>query len=116
MTKKILIAEDDMLNACMLLEAFMRIDCLCTLVNNGNDLLHLAVNGSSYDLIISDVFMPNSNGDDVIRTLQNLKIDIPIILISGEADFVPPEGIQFFSKPDYLPKLLDRVGELFKDS
>ncbi|MHC4870435.1 MAG: response regulator transcription factor [Planctomycetota bacterium] len=114
--KRILIAEDDMRNANMIMSELIEKDYSCTVVDNSSDLMRLALgNTMKFDLIITDIIMPQGNGDEVVRTLRNLGIDTPVILISGLSDFEPPEGVIFFKKPYSLAELFTVVDKMLED-
>ena len=39
--------------------------------------------GAPFDLVISDVFMPNKNGIETLRELRQINTDVPIIMMSA---------------------------------
>jgi signal transduction histidine kinase/DNA-binding response OmpR family regulator len=61
----------------------------------------------SFDLVITDMTMPNIRGDDLARELLKIRADIPIILCSGFSEMISEDkakniGIrQFMMKPLY---------------
>lgn len=70
------------------------------------------------DLILLDLYMPKAGGIEIIRTMRKLKIDIPVIVISGllsKKDFqiLLEHGIRhFLVKPIHLKTLLDAVKDV----
>lgn len=42
-----------------------------------------ALDTDSYDLVITDVFMPESDGFDVLRHMKSKEIKTPVIVMSG---------------------------------
>lgn len=80
--KKILLAEDD--------KGLSRsIDILLTLdgyevivVFNGEEALNKLCY-QKYDLLITDIVMPQLNGTELIREIRTLRPQIPIMVISG---------------------------------
>ncbi len=75
-----------------------------------------------YDVIISDVILPNSNGLDICRTLRNMGIQTPILLLSALSQ---PEdkviGLQagaddYLAKPFDFQELLARLQALSRRS
>lgn len=109
-TKRVLIAEDDMRNAFLIMRELIEREYSISLVDNSADLMRLALGDSmKFDLIISDVIMPQGKGDDVVYTLRNLDIDIPVILISGIGGFKPPQGVTFFKKPYCMDELMSVI-------
>jgi len=71
-----------------------------------------------YNLVISDVCMPNMTGDQLAKELLSLDSNLPIILCSGYMDHISKEqllnmGIKhFMEKPINNSKLLTILGEL----
>jgi len=72
----------------------------------------------SFDVILCDIFMPDSDGVTLLRSLRRRGDDTPVILMSGVADPLKPiEGIEsgaccFITKPvtaDLLESTLERV-------
>jgi CheY-like chemotaxis protein len=57
----------------------------------------IALNSSTFDLMIVDIFMPNMRGFESIRVFHNHAPTVPLIAISGYA-FSGPE----VSSPDFL--------------
>ena len=67
--------------------------------------------GSSVDLVITDVQMPEMNGYDLARMLLATHPNLPILLVSG-ADSEPPEPLPFLQKPFTPARLRDAVQEM----
>ncbi len=80
---KILIADDD---------SFVR-DMLCAILEsagydvdtaeNGAEALKIFFSDSSYDLIISDMNMPEKSGLDIIKEVRGNEFKVPIIILTG---------------------------------
>lgn len=73
------------------------------------------------DLIITDIMMPEMDGLEILMEINKLKLDIPVIAISGGMKMRPtsflPQAKSFgasrvFTKPVNLPELLTAVQEL----
>ena len=68
-----------------------------------------------YDVIILDIKMPKMDGMDAIDRIQELRPDIPVIMISGHGDIdtaveaVKKGAFDFLSKPPDLNRLLITV-------
>jgi CheY-like chemotaxis protein len=66
-------------------------------------------------LVISDVMMPKMNGFELARRLMAERPDIPIILMSDQADSTnlgPQPAVRFLPKPFDLSALLSTVQSL----
>lgn len=55
--------------------------------NDGED-AELFTNSFDYDLIVTDIMMPNKNGFDLIKSIRKNKPDSKILAISGGGQFV----------------------------
>ena len=73
-----------------------------------------------FDLILSDVVLPDKNGFQLVKELLEIKADIPVIMCSGYTEerarhsIVHEEGFQFLQKPYSLNKLLEIVKETLR--
>jgi len=70
-----------------------------------------------FDLIISDIGMPGENGIEFFKWLKKEEVhkQIPVFLISAHAsnldDLNPKTDVEFFEKPLFFPKLIDRINK-----
>ena len=81
--KKILLAEDDRnlsrsIDILLTLEGFQVIA-----VYNGEEALNKLL-FQKYDLLITDIVMPNMNGLELIQKIRAINPTIPIMVISGQ--------------------------------
>lgn len=117
----ILIVEDDKdLNytVCSYLNmnGYKTIGCL-----NVNEAYN-ALYGNIFDLIISDIMMPDIDGFEFAKTVRELNEDIPIIFMTARDDFIAKQrgfgvGIDdYMVKPIYLDELLLRIDALLRRS
>lgn len=82
--EKILIIDDDesILTVCR--EILKRRNYTVVTANNGREGLRLFEN-KDFDLVVTDIRMPNCNGLDVIRNIRSKNNVIPIIVFTGYA-------------------------------
>lgn len=117
---RILIVEDDKeLNrtVCEYLNqnGFETIGCLS--VNDAYDAMY---GGTVFDLIISDIMMPQIDGFEFARTVRELNKEIPILFMTARDDFAAKQkgfraGIDdYMTKPADLDELLLRIGALLR--
>lgn len=80
----ILIVDDD-LAMCQLLERLFEDNYIVTTKNDGMSAMYWLAKGNMPDLIISDLDMPNLNGEDFVINLKNSGFfnDLPFIVITG---------------------------------
>ncbi len=116
---KILVVEDDKkLNKsfCIFLEnnGYDAVGCL------NAEAAYDALYQNVFDLIISDVMMPETDGFEFAKTVRTLNNDIPIMFVTAREDFAAKQkgfriGIDdFMTKPVDLEELLLRIGALLR--
>ena len=75
---------------------------------------------TAYDLIISDIMMPNMNGFDLAKTIRLDNKEIPILFITAKDEFEDKKKSYSIGVDDYMVKPIDinelvlRVGALLK--
>jgi len=75
-----------------------------------------------FDLVITDMTMPNMTGIDLSRALLRVRRDIPIILCAGYSETINPQqaravGIrELLMKPVLSPDLTNAIGKVLGDS
>lgn len=105
---RIMFVDDDIAN-CQLYSSMLSLhDCD---VNTFNSSLH-ALNEfkqhhSHYDLVISDIIMPDMTGDKLADECRQIKPDIPVILVSGYADHLNKTTAEEFGVSYYLQKPIE---------
>ncbi|HBU69085.1 MAG TPA: hypothetical protein DEE98_01745 [Elusimicrobia bacterium] len=72
-----------------------------------------------FDLIFSDVILPDKNGFQVVTELRSMNPALPVILCSGYTDEKVSEknirdgGFDFLQKPYSMEQLISAVGKIF---
>jgi EAL domain-containing protein (putative c-di-GMP-specific phosphodiesterase class I)/ActR/RegA family two-component response regulator len=61
----------------------------------------------SFDVVISDVHMPDGSGLDLLRVVRRIDLDVPVILITGIADLHSAAAALAYGAFRYLAKPLD---------
>jgi DNA-binding response OmpR family regulator len=81
---KILIVEDDVPTATMMVHVLLRADCGVTAVHTGKRGMELAQE-HKFDLIILGIDLPDTSGFDICRDLKqrHLSYRTPVVFISG---------------------------------
>jgi signal transduction histidine kinase len=73
-----------------------------------------------FDLLVTDLTMPEMTGVDLARAIRTIRPDIPILLTSGYADEVPEETLQelgigpVLAKPFQMQSLKEAVQSVLK--
>jgi DNA-binding response OmpR family regulator len=115
--KKILVVDDEE-HMRLMLEDLLSDDYLVTLAANGREAEAL-FNTSSFDLMITDLVMPEMNGIELVISIKNKKPKQKIIAISGGGgasgrfDYLPVVQLlgadKIFAKPFELHELMKAV-------
>ena len=116
---KILVVEDDKeLNrtVCAFLNqsGYEAVGCLDA--NSAYDAMY----GNTFDLIVSDIMMPNIDGFEFAKTVRGLNEEIPILFMTARDDFASKQrgyriGIDdYMIKPVDLDELFLRIGALLR--
>jgi DNA-binding response OmpR family regulator len=71
---------------------------------NGKDAIVELMNDSSYDVILMDYFLPQQNGLEVTRQLQEKNIRKPVIFLTVNKDFDLAVEVLKYGVEDYLVK------------
>ena len=112
MAEKILIVEDDAItrrNLCVLLsEEGYEVD------EAGDGLQALEILAQrQFDLVLSDIIMPRMDGLKLLKRLQHLAPEVPVVImtsyLSGSASSVPAGAAEFIRKPFVVDDLLFKV-------
>jgi CheY-like chemotaxis protein len=81
---------------------------------DGQEALDVLDRAPKVELVITDVGMPVMDGNELARRLEQLRPDLPILLISGYGD--SGTSRPYLQKPFSPDQLIHRVGELLADS
>lgn len=77
---------------------------------------------TTFDLIVSDIMMPGTDGFELAKTVRSLNNDIPILFMTARDDFASKQrgfrlGIDdYMTKPIDLDELLLRIGAILRRS
>lgn len=117
---KILVVEDDReLNrtVCEYLGQNGFEACGCLSADEAYDTMY---GGTVFDMIISDIMMPHTDGFEFVRAVRELNEEIPILFMTARDDFTAKQrgfrmGIDdYMVKPIDLDELLLRIGALLR--
>lgn len=104
--KHVLVADDDA-DALALISRYLEpLGVQIDVAFSGREALD-KVQRNHYDLVISDVRMPNGTGIDLLREMKNLKENMPVILISAAAASAK-EQAKAMGADAFLAKPLER--------
>ena len=98
--RRILVVDDDP-HICLAVRAWLKRYGFKVAIADGGTSGLVALDNSTFDLMIVDIFMPHMRGFESIRMFHDRKPDIPIIAMSGYA-FANTERA-----PDFLRMTLE---------
>lgn len=111
---KILIVEDEPKTGAYLRQGLSEAGFVVDLAQNGVDGLHQALQGE-YDLIILDVMLPGLDGWQVLQTLRNSGLQVPVLYLTARDQVEDRvKGLElgaddYLIKPFSFAELLARV-------
>lgn len=85
MNRRILVIDDESSIRMFLRDVFESKGCTVSVTSNGRDGLKLA-KAQKFDVIITDMVMPDLGGAELIAELRKGGMDTPIIAITGYSD------------------------------
>ena len=111
---KILLADDEPEVAEVIELMLLRCGYLVTVVNSGREALD-AFSAENYDLVITDMYMPDLSGQEVARVIKGSMAGVPVLLITGWALQIDPSEIDIdgmIAKPFSKETLSKHVNEV----
>ncbi len=113
---KILIAEDDTAIQKLLTLQIEKMGHVAFVSPNGKHAYEALKTGQKFDILITDMMMPEMNGKDLIETLRGDSAlqDLPIIIISAILGFKDIKNLLDMGATRFQPKPIN-VAELKKD-
>ncbi len=120
--EKILFVDDEEAIRQISEEILAKYGYTVTTCENGKDAYHeFKSNPHQFDLVITDMTMPQLTGDKLSEKLLKIRSDIPIILCTGYSNNISENsakklGIKkYVSKPISYNKLMVMIREIFED-
>lgn len=106
--KNLLIIEDDLQLAISLRDSLKQNGFNSTLVDNGRKGYKYAMSGS-FDCLVVDHELPEMNGDDIVRSLRSLDVEIPILMLTGRTSPHHLSHSFHIGVDDYLSKPFSQI-------
>ncbi|RXT48417.1 hybrid sensor histidine kinase/response regulator [Bradyrhizobium betae] len=89
----VLVVEDNIELANFAADGLTELGYSITLVDNANDALaELVVDSDRFDVVFSDVVMPDMTGLDLAHAIRDRGIGVPIVLTTGYSEALSQEG------------------------
>jgi len=112
----ILLVDDEEMIVDIMSEMLEQLGYRVSAFNNSRDALEtFRFQSEKYDLVITDMTMPNMTGDQLAKEMKKLRPDIPIIICTGYNESISKakshfDGIQdFIMKPVNMKKLSSSI-------
>jgi len=84
--KQILVVDDNLTNRCILKNQLEIWKLVPTLASSGAEALEILDAGGQFDLVLTDMQMPDMDGCELAQNIQKLYAELPIILLSSVGD------------------------------
>lgn len=114
----ILLVDDEKSVACMALQMLERLGYHVTMTTVSEDALTIfSQKPSAFDLLITDMTMPQITGVELLTHVRAIRQDIPVILCSGFSDHVNDEKARQLKFNAYVDKpfSLREIGETIRE-
>ena len=118
---RILIVEDEDMVRAVAERALVRQGYVVETASDGEQALELFADGKRYDLVVSDVVMPNLDGPSMARQLRENYGEIRLLFMSGYAEeqlreTISLDNVSFLAKPFSVQQIAEAVHDaLAKD-
>ena len=104
-TESILLVDDEVSVAKLEGQMLSRLGYQVTVKTNSGDALNVfRSNPNSFDLVISDMTMPDMTGDQLSKKILSIKPDIPIIICTGFSARINKEQAELIGVKGFLMK------------
>ena len=100
----VLIVDDDIFVREMIADIFQTADYRTETVAGGKEALQSLSSGSVFDLVVSDMNMPEMNGLELLKAIRTSGADIPVIILTGNDELTIAIEAMNNGANDYLLK------------
>jgi PAS domain S-box-containing protein len=118
----LLVAEDDRVNQKVIQYTLKRAGVCTDIVENGKEMIALLQAGKKYDLILSDIHMPEMDGYEAAKYIRHvLKIGTPILAMTAtvlkeEKNLCLEAGMNdYITKPFSIDELIEKISYYVKN-
>lgn len=84
--KQVLVVDDNLTNRCILKNQLEMWKLVPTLASSGDEALAILAKGTPFDLLLTDMQMPDMDGCELALNVQKRYPELPIILLSSVGD------------------------------
>ena len=114
--KRIAVIDDDIPLMKAICNMFKRLGHICTITDTFEAAKALSRDMHTYDLIITDMEMGSTSGEDILKKMRQRGCTVPVVVMTGRSDFNRAEASRagfdgYLRKPVTIAALMDMVGE-----
>jgi CheY-like chemotaxis protein len=118
---RVLVVDDDGNMRSMVSDVLNEMGCETVSATNGVDALYILERDAAFDVVLTDLHMPQMDGLALLEQLADLYPQIPIILMSAHSDymrhfFMDEGAVIHLQKPFTMSELVDTVREAVENS
>ena len=115
-TETVLVVDDEELLRRVMREVLKRAGYKVLLASDGEQALAI-LQQQPVDLVLLDRSMPRMSGEQLLARMEELRLQLPVILLTGYAGSAPSTGVSaVLMKPPDLKSLLDTVRRVLDES
>lgn len=112
---RVLLVEDEDMVRAVAERALTRAGYTVTAAADGDEGLAYVEQGAAFDLVLSDVVMPGTDGPAMVRAIRARHPDLPVLFMSGYAEEqlrkeIDLANVHFLPKPFTVQQVTDKVG------
>ncbi len=108
--RRVLLVEDEVVLRMSTTDMLEQLGCFVAGVGSGEQALELLAEGSTFDLLLTDLGLPGINGEELAREVRRRFPHLPVVIASGygrsdlqgtggQGAGAGADGLQFVSKP-----------------
>jgi len=107
--KKILIVDDDVLNAEVMTQFLKKTNAKFLFAENGNEAIEQVIQNKDIDLVLMDIRLPLLNGFDATKKIKSLMPEIPVIIQTAYAAESEKLQATEAGSDAYITKPIDKI-------
>jgi CheY-like chemotaxis protein len=78
--------------------------CRTVVARDGAEAVSIAATMDRLDVLVTDLMMPNMNGDELARRLRVIEPDLPVLYLTGFSDRLFADRMQLWENEAFLDK------------
>ena len=110
--RTVLIVDDEEAILRFLQRVLQESGCRTFAAHDGVEAMALAATIEGLDLLVTDLMMPNMNGDELARRLRTVAPDLPVLYLTGFSDKLFADRMQLWENEAFLDKPCSVTGLL----